>query len=394
MAFTPSPLVAQLAGVVGLGLLSGVVATLVAATYRWYFKQRVPAGVTLLVGVSAVAVYLNTRGALEAVAQGQGGYLAVEAVVFNSGAFLLAAILSPVGQRVGDRIATQLFAFTGATDIEGEVSRIVTTVGRRTAIELPDRIEDIEGYDPVDGAVKEALAGRTFLFPKGLTRDTLRDRLVTRLKADYEVGYVDVDIEPDGTVDYLAVGQRVAGLGPTLAPGDGAIAIRADPPYAASAGDVVQIWRVDEDGYGDGPGDEDRDGEGEGAGPVRVGTAEVRGVADDVVTVALDAQEARKLAGGSYRLLTLPTQPRPDRAFASLLRSADETMATVEVAADGDLVGTPIRDLGAIVVAVRPAGESVQPIPPRSRTLEAGDLVYLVARPAVVRQLGAESAAT
>jgi hypothetical protein len=375
MVAPADPLV-EAASVLGLGLLSLLVAAVVAVAHRWYFKRRVPGGVTLLAGVSAVAIFLNTRGALEAVAQGEGGYLALEAVLFNSMAFLLAALFTPVGQRIGDRIARSSAAFSGAGEIEGDVSRFVTAVGRRTAVTLPERIEDIEGYDPVDQGVKETLADRTFLFPSRLSPTERRDRLVTRLKADYEIGYVDLDIQPDGTVDYLALGQRMAGLGPTLAPGDGAVAVTADPPNAASRGDVVQVWDV------------------AGDSPERVATAEVRGVADEVVTLALDAQEARRLTGGDYRLLTLPTQPRPDRAFAGLLRSADETMATVEVDPEGDLVGTTVRELGATVVAIRPAGGTVQAIPPRSHTLEAGDLVYLVARPDVVRGLGAEGAGT
>lgn len=370
------PLLVEAATVLGLGLLSALVAAVVAVVSRWYFKRRVPGGVALLAGVSAVGILLNTRGALTAVAKGEGGYLALEAVLFNSIAFLLAALLTPAGQRIGDRVARSSLAFSGAVEVEGEVGKLVTSVGRRTAVTLPERIEDIEGYDPVGQAVKETLAGRTFLFPSRLSPADRRDRLVTRLKADYEVGYVDVDIQPDGTVDYLALGQRVAGLGPTLAPGDGAVAVTADPPNAASRGDVVQVWDV------------------EGERPERVATAEVRGVADEVVTLALDAQEAWRLAGGDYRLLTLPTQPRPDRAFASLLRSADETMATVEIERDGDLAGSTVRELGATVVAIRPAGGPVQPIPPRSRTLEAGDLVYLVARPDVIRGLGAEGPGT
>jgi hypothetical protein len=378
MAITGSPLTTQLLRVAGLTVLAGVVAVLVAAGYRWYFREQLSGGVALLAGLSAVAIYLNTRGALGAVVEGEAAYLEPQAVLFNTVAFLTAALVTPVARRVGDRLATSTVAVAGVTDVEGEVSRLVTTVGRRTTVTLPEepRIGDIDGYDPVPDSVAETLAGRTFLFPKGLTLEELRGRLVTRLKADYDVGYVDIELAEDGTVEYLALGQRIAGLGPTLGPGTGAVAIRADPPNSASAGDIVQLWSLD------------------GETPARIATAEIRGIAGDVVTVALDSQEAGEIAGGSYRLLTLPVQARHDREFAGLLRAADETMATIAVTEGAALVGQTVREVGATVVAIKPADGTVQPIPPRSRTLEVGDLVYVVANPATIRELEAAGTPT
>ena len=371
-----SGVVAGLFRVLGLTVLSGLVAALVAAGFRWYVKERAPLGVTLLAGLSAVALYLNTRGALGAVIEGQVGYLAPEAFFFNTVAFLTSAAVTPLGQRIGDRIATGSAAVSGATMVDGEVSQFVTTVGRLTAVMLPDSIHDIDGYDPVSDDVKEALAGTTFLFPRRLTVDDLWDRLVNRLKADFEVGYVDVELARDGTVEYLALGRRIAGIGPTLGPGAAAVAIEADPPNSAGPGDLVQIWEADGDK------------------PTRVATGEIRATAGDVVTLALDESDAKRVAGGRYRLLTLPTESRPDREFAGLLRAADETMAAVEVDADSALVGTTIGDLGATVVAVQPRFGFIQPVPQRSRVVESGEVLYVVARPAVIRRLEADGAAT
>ncbi len=70
----------------------------------------------------------------------------------------------------------------------------MTTIGRRTAVTLSESIDELPGYDPVSAAVIERLAGRTFLFPRGLTVRELQDRLATRRKADYGVGYVDVEV--------------------------------------------------------------------------------------------------------------------------------------------------------------------------------------------------------
>lgn len=356
--------------VLGLTALSLLVSGAVAVAFRWYARSRLPLGVSLLAGVSAVALYLNTQGALGQVVAGQTGYLVWEAVLFNSLAFLLGGLVTPVGRLAGDRLALAVMAMAGARELEGEVSGFVRTVGRLTAVTLPEAIDDIPGYDPAGEDVKAALAGTTLLFPRRVTVDELRTRLRGRIKDDYDVGFVDVEVTAEGEVTYFALGRRVAGIGPTLGPGAAAVAVEADPPNAAGPGDVVQLW-TDDGGWR------------------RVATAEVRGVADDVVTVVLDEQEARTLAGGRYRLVTLPAAPDDEKAFAGLLRAAEETMAAIRIAEGSDLEATTVGGVGATVVAVKAAGEPIEPIPARSRPLAVGDLVYVVAKPASIRQLEA-----
>jgi uncharacterized protein with PhoU and TrkA domain len=364
----------QVAQAVGLALGAGIIVAVFAAVYRWYFRQRAPFGVGLLLDVSVVTLYLNTRVALGEAIAGRGEALTLTSVSFNLSVFVLAGVMVPAARRAGDRVGIQLLAATGTRELEGEVGRLVKTVGRAVTVELPEDIEDIEGYDPVDDAVKRALAGKTLIFPRRLTVEELRDRVVTRLKDDYEVGYVDVELEADGTASYLALGRRTAGIGPTLPPGTAAVAVNADPPNAAAAGDLVQVWRVD---------GEDRE---------RITTAEIRGVAEDTVTLSLDEYDATSLAGGDYRLLTLPHEPGADRQFAALLRNADETMSVATVAAGSDLDGATVADVAGTVVAVRNS-DQLDAIPSEERRLAAGDTVYVVARPDAARRLDAAAAA-
>jgi len=362
---------ASIARVIGFTVLSFVVAAVVGAAFRWYFRQRANLNVVILAGLGSVALYLNTRTALNQVILENTALFELDMVVFNTVAFVTAGFAAAAGGKLGDRSAIQFGAFAGATELEGEVSKVVQAMGRRIAVTLPDTIEDIDGYDPVPEETKEALAKNTFLFPRGLTVDDLRNRLVTRLKDDYQVGYVDVDLTGDGTIEYLAVGQRVPGIGPSLGPGQAAVAVTADPPNAASPGDLVQVWRPT----------------GTEQPAKRIATAEIRGLADDVVTLALDEQDARAIAGGSYRLVTLPAEPRADREFAGLLRAADETMAAIHVAAGSVVDGRTIGDLDVTVVAVKPADGAVESIPPKSRTIAPDEALYVVARPDRVRRL-------
>ncbi|WP_277553316.1 potassium transporter TrkA [Halobaculum limi] len=396
---------------VGFAAVAFLVAAIAAAVYRWYVSEPVPRGLTTLLGTATVAVYLNTVGLFSSVLP-VGGVVATDpfapmTVLRNVVSLLVAAGSTPVGRRAGDAFATNVTAVAGGDRVEGELSRFARRVGRIRPVELPDEVSDIDGYDPVDDATRERLAGETLLFPRRLSDAELRDRLVTRLKEEYGVGHVDAEF--DGTdVTRLAVGRRMAGIGPTLEPSARAVAVRADPPNGAGPGDVVQVWRhppnPDEgenaraavDGVGAANGDEERvgieatesDGGLEGVQAERVATAELRAVAGDVVTLAVDAADVEAFdADGTYRLVTMPRSPRTDREFASLLRLADETMAVLHVEAGSALDGATVGEVTGSVVAVESADRSVQPIPPRGYVLAADETVYLVARPETLREV-------
>ncbi|MFB6106414.1 MAG: TrkA C-terminal domain-containing protein [Halobacteriaceae archaeon] len=356
----------------GVALLAAVVAGAAALVHRAYTRSVLSDGVAALVALSAVALYLNAATALGQVVQGGTGPLATNVVAFNVGAIAVGALATPVGKRVGDRVATDLFTFTGVTELHSEVSDFARAVGLGTTLTLPAaaEMETVEGYDPVPETTRRRLGGLTFVFPRAQGADALRAALAARLEEEYGVGYVDVEVDPaGGRVTYLALGDRPAGLGPTLAPGAAAVAVDADPPAGARPGDTVQAWAAG------------------AAGPERLATGEVREVAGDAVTVVVDAADAPRLAGRECRLVTLPAEPRPEREFAALLRAADETMAAVSVAPESPLAGVPAGAIDATVVAVRGPEGDVDPIPSRTRPVVAGETVYVVVSPAALRRL-------
>jgi hypothetical protein len=357
--------VAQMAGLV---VLSGAVAALAAFLYRWYVREAIPRGLSLLVGLSGVAIYLNTSRALGQVIGGNTLPTETHVALFNVTAFAVATGGAVLGRRAGDRFGTDVALTTDPEGVEANVGRLVTSVGRVLAVELPSEIEDAVGYDPVPAGTRGELAEKTFLFPRRLTVEELRERLVSRLKTDYAVGHVDVDLADDGTVEYLALGSPAAGIGPTLPPATNAVAIRADPAFAASAGDLVQVWETD---------------------PMeRVLTAELRGVAGETVTIAIDAADTPRVdPSEEYRLVTLPVEDRPDREFASLLRAADETVSSVTVEADSPLEGLPVAALAVTVVAVTPESEDPLALPEPAYVLAPGERVFAIARPEELRRL-------
>ena len=353
---------------VGYAALAGATGAISAFVYRWYVADELPEGIAILFGVSTVALWLNTQGALGAAIIGESPLLDPVTAIFTVVAFVLAGIAADIGRRFGDHLGREYGTITGTRDIQ-DVGRIVRSAGRVTSVTLPASIEDIDGYDPVAPDVKAELSGATMLFPGGVTREALRERLSARLRRDYRLEHVDVDVSEDGAVEYLAVGARVAGLGPTLPPGTVAVAIRADPAFSASPGDRVEVWR-----RGDG-------------GPERVCRAELRASVEDVVTLAVDESDAGSLAPiEQYRLLTLPEASGADREFAALLRGADETVTAIDIADGDDLEGTTVASLEATVLAVTgPDGTTIRPEP--DRRLRSGERVLLLAHPEALRRL-------
>lgn len=350
----------------GLAVLSGVVTAAAAFLFRQYGGEPLPEGPALLLGMGSVAVYLNTRVALVQFLGGGGEPLTVSAAASNLVVFVAAGMAALSGRRVGHDVAeSDRF---GADRLRSDLSPLVRATGRSITVSLPAEIPDIEGYDPVPDETKDRLEGTAFHFPRGLTVDELEADLVTRLKVSFEVGAVDVDLAADGTVKYLAVGRRAAGLGSTLPPGYEATAVTADPPRGATPGDTVQLWR---------------DGE-------LVTRAELRATAGRVVTVVgveggFDDVEPE----ATYRLVTLPADSRPDREFAAALRRADQTTGAIRVESDGDLAGRTVGETPGTIVAIRSGDDDLETVPERSRVLRAGDVVYVIGLPATLRSLTA-----
>lgn len=355
------------ARILGPAALSGATAGGVAVGYRWYARERLPARLAILVGLSAVAVWLNTLVALRQYIDPGTDPFDASAALVTVTTFVVAGVAAQGGRHLGDRIARESTVLAGSRSIEGEVSPLVRAVGRVIAVELPATIDDVEGYDPVREELRESLAGTTMLFPRGLTVTELRERLAARLKEDYDVSQVDVDLSADGGVEYLALGRRAAGLGPTLPPGHVAVALRADPAPEASPGDAVQLWTDDP--------------------PRRVATGELRGVTDGVATVAIEEEDAAIDRDRRYRIVTRSPDPRPDREFATVLRAADETTGSSTVAAESALVGREVRTVGASVAAIRTTEGDLEALPSPSRSLAAGETIHAIGRPEALRRL-------
>jgi Trk K+ transport system NAD-binding subunit len=123
-----------------------------------------------------------------------------------------------------------------------------------------------------------------------------------------------------------------------------------------------------------------------------VTNAEIRGTAEDVVTLTMDERDAAAFdTERRYRLVTLPVEARTDREFAAQLRAAEETTTAVTIEADSPLASGSVGALDIAVVAIRTEAGDIEAIPSRTRALSPGETVFVIARPDQLRKL--ESAA-
>lgn len=371
-AIISNPLIEIAIRLLGLSLLSFAVTLTVSLFYFVRVGKPIPEGPALIIGLGAVAIYLNTRLIFIQFVGDAGDPLTVDEAVLNVGVFVAAGGATYGGRHAASRI--------GESDrfkqlrFHPDLSPLVRATGRYITVRLPDDasdIEDIEGYDPVQEETKEALAGQTIDFPRGLTLTELEYQLVGRLKEEHDIGYVDVELTANGTIEYIAIGQRAAGIGPTLPPRSAAVAVRADPPFSATPGDMVQIWDVSEDGT-----------------ESRVGTGELRASVGQVATVAVEESVAQQIdPTRDYRLMTLAAETNPEREFAAMLRRGDETMSIFELTDESPFVGNPIGTIEATVIAIQKGSGEVETIPKRDRLLEAGDVIFVIGRPDALRKL-------
>ncbi|QCS44631.1 cation:proton antiporter regulatory subunit [Natrinema versiforme] len=363
------PLIAALVSVLALSLLAFVVTTIVTLVFRVRTGNMFPEGATLIVGLGVVAVYLNTRLTLIQFISSRGEVVSPSEALLNISVFVAAGVASYGGRRLGDAMGSS-DRFTWKR-LQPDLSPIVRATGRFITVTVPETVEDIEGYDPVDAETKRVIAGKSMDFPKGLTIEELHSQVIARLKEEHDIGYVDVDIGPDGAVTYLAVGQRAAGLGQTIPPNSVGVAVPTDPPFSASPGDTVQLWRTD--------GDETE---------TRLGTAELRASVGSVATLVIDEATAAEVdPTADHRLMTLSANSHPEREFAAMLRRKDETMSILEIATESPLIGESLGSLDVTVIAVRSADGETETIPDHHYRIEAGDDLFVLGSPEALRKL-------
>lgn len=349
-------------GVLGFSLLAGVTALCAAFIYRRGTTRMIPPGGGIILGVVPVAAWLNYRAFSTGTVVADMALLSRSTGYFLVGTITFGTVAAEGGRRLGDYIASDVFSIE-RIGVTSEVAELVQSAGTVVVVELPETIEDIEGYPAVDRSVIERLSGRRLLFPRRLSPPELEQRLQERIEEDFHVDHVDVTLTEDGQVSRLAVGRTERGLGPSIPPTEVALAVSSDPLPEADMGDPIEIWTTDSERN------------------ELVATGTFWADSGDVTTLVVGPDDAEALGvDGEYQLSTKAGIRDDGSEFVSLLRVADETITKRTVAGGGSLEGEFVGWVPMTVLAIDRDGESI-PFPADRETLQTGDTLYALGTP-------------
>lgn len=345
----------------GMAVLAALAGLLTAIGYRWATTKSSPAGTPAVVGLSIAGGYLTyTMLTVETLFEGvqldhqfSAGYLLAT--------FLIVGAVAVTSGRLGDSIACNLFDYS-QIDATGEAVAAVRSARLAVDIDLPETIDDAEGYRPVDEAIRRSIAGTTIRLPHELTIEQRRTRIENHLERDYDIGYADVQLAGDGSVEQVLVGRQPTGLGSMLPPHTVGVAVQADCAPDASLGDPVEIWTTGENRQ-------------------LIATATVRSVSGSIATVIVDQNRVVALEPDrQYRLVARPDDPTDAYEFASTVREVNETVTSLTVDANGPLDGEFAGWLpGRVIVLDR--DDELLPMPDDNTTLRPNDSIWLLVDP-------------
>lgn len=398
-----------------LGLLTGIVPAFVSGTLGFAFKYLT--GVTLPgLGVVVLAV---------AIAGINGGLMGLlDPAVASSPRVVTAAVvvmmLSLYAHSQGDKLGVALpKRFSLRRLRERTLSADVLDVFGGVTVTVTGAVGDVEGYPPLPADLRAQLAASTWSFPGDLPLSELEARLAERLRTEFDLAEVSVQVDSRGRASVSAAppmgglsrkvpkGKRavsVSALLPTgVARGDEVVATTADASVRAT---VLSARTTDDDpptprSPTSGPGEDvatDGGTDAAVAPPTAVAAPTTSG-GEGRVTLAVDRGAASALLRADRaRVRVCSRGTHREFEAVSLLRRAGNRFRRVTVRAGGALDGTTIgaasvRDAyGVAVLAVRSSsGDSKSPgsagesrwrfSPDGDVALSAGDELFVVGRP-------------
>jgi len=261
-------------------------------------------------------------------------------------------------------------------------------------------IRDIEGYPPLPDDIRSRLLTRSWKFPASLSLAELETRLEQRLRDDYELADVTVDINRRGRAE-IAAAPTTAGLSRRVPRGKLAVSVQTLLPTGVARGDVVSLTLPDGEVSGpvvsartagveppppelsasdagpDKPTDRDDQEQPPSRAPTTAG-------GEGRVTLAVPYEKARQvIRTESAPLVVNPRGRQPEYEVISVLTAQGERFRNVTIPDESPLAGTTlgtarIREThGVAVLAIHRGTDHI--LTPRGDTeLLAGDRLTVV----------------
>ncbi|WP_435155366.1 potassium channel family protein [Haladaptatus sp. DFWS20] len=376
--------VAVLLGVY-LGALTGVVPALVAwclgFVFRYVTSVSLPGFGVVVLGVAIAGV--------------QGGLLGLlDPTVLESPVVVVAVIVvmlvTQYAHAKGDSMGASFPRRIGLRNLREHrlSSDVIERVGRfgRVRVRTAGDVGDIDGYPPLPDDLRSAIRDGEWTFPADLPIGELESRLADRLRTEYDLADVSVEIDMGGKATVRAAPPEGA-LSRRLPANRRAVSVDTLVPTGIARGDEVAFELGDEDVVGtvcsanteDGEADDDT---AEDGGVVPRAPTTTGG--DGRVTVAIPQAEAADFIDGNPTNLRVRSrETRSEFELVHLFRQAGKQWRKLQVRAGSGLDGMTLGNLAArdtydvAVLGIEQAnGWSVAPS--GTTVLTAGDELYVV----------------
>lgn len=386
-----------------LGILTGIIPGLVAGVLGFLFKYFT--NVTLP-GFGVVVLGLAIAGI-------NGGLLALNDQTLRenaSGPVVVVAIVVVLmitfyAHAKGDALGA---SFPRRVSIKGIRERtlssdVVERVGSRgeVRVKVTGEVGDIEGYPPVPDSIRTGIREGDWRLPADLPIAELESRLAERLRTEFDLTEVSVEIDERGRAT-VAAAPPLSGLSKRVPSGRRAVSVQTLVPSGLAGGDEVTVLtsegRVEGTVLSAGTGSDPKatDGAGRptgGTSPLSDGGTEpvaappsprtVRG-GDGRLTVAVARADASTLLRADRpRVVVRSRGIRREFELVSLLRRAGRRFRRITVRSGGPLDGTTIGSVdirgthGVVVLAVgHTDGWTVSPR--GTEPLAGGDELFVV----------------
>ncbi|MFH5799758.1 potassium channel family protein [Haladaptatus sp. CMAA 1911] len=374
-----------------LGALTGVVPALVAWTLGFVFRYvtgvSVPGFGVVVLCVAIAGVQGGLLGLLDP-AIGQSPIIVVALVVVM--------LSSQYAHAKGDSMGATFPRRIGFRQLrENRLSSdVIERVGRfgQVRVRATGDVGDIEGYPPLPDDLRATIAEDEWTFPGDLPIPELESRLADRLRTDYDLTDVAVEIDARATATVNAAPPE-GSLSRRVPPGKRAVSVDTLVPTGLSRSDTVVFSLGDEEiggtvlsakTNGGGGANEDTDAP---SAPTPTTTG-----GDGRVTVAVSNGEARQLLDDTPTKLRVESRgTRYEFELIRLLRRAGKRWERVSIRAGSEFDGLTLgaasvrATYGVAVLALERDGDWTV-APPGTTALEARDDLYVVGNDESIRR--------
>ncbi|MCP8304626.1 MAG: CBS domain-containing protein [archaeon] len=280
------------------GGMSSIVIMLISIAFRYFTGEQFSSIMGIIIGLGIVGI--------------SGGLLAIldQPTVGGGVQILAASLIIALGVKYGDRMAVKmpkqgisLYKMFSRAKKKGSI-----------IVKMPSEnlIRNLAGKPRVMDSLKKELSGKEFTFPSGLPIENLVERVRRQLMTDWGLGDVEVELNEEGEVTYLAVADREQSISETIDFGYVALPLEYDvAPSEVAPRDIVRI-RLEDDTY--------------------IHRAEVKGIDREYRTITIIVEEGllEKYEGKrAKQIIALPTY-RPAPLVKDIMTASVKTITVDE----------------------------------------------------------------